>query len=207
MRRLLRFSLRGLLLFTAICCILLGVFANHIARQKRAIAAIREVHGNVYYDFHESHPYALDPSRKSGVPIWLLNRLGEDAFHNVIALDLDSPSVTNAILAEVRHLPAVRRLFISGTTITSNGLEVLKDMPNLRHLYIQGTIDDKSMEYVAAIPQLELLDIQNAHVSNAGLSHLKGKLRLRRLVLYDTGITESGIAELQWALPNCEILN
>jgi hypothetical protein len=63
------------------------------------------------------------------------------------------------------------------------------------------------MQYVAAIPELELLDIQNAPVTNAGLSQLKGKLRLRRLDLYDTDVTESGITELQRALPNCEILN
>jgi hypothetical protein len=194
-------------LFTAVCCILLGVFTNRVARQRRVIAAIREVNGNVYYDFHELRPYALDTSRTSGVPFWLLSCFGEDAFHDVIAVDLDSRRVTNAILAEVRHLPAVRRLFISGATITSDGLEVLKDMPSLRHLYIQGAIDDKSMQYVAAIPELELLDIQNAPVTNAGLSQLKGKLRLRRLDLYDTDVTESGITELQRALPNCEILN
>lgn len=193
--------------FTGLCCVLLGVFTNRVARQKRAIAAIREVYGNVYYDFHESRPYALDTSRTSGFPFWLLKCFGEDAFHNVIAVDLDSPRANDAILAEVRRLPAVRRLFISGTTITSDGLEVLKDMPSLRQLYIQGAIDDESMEYVAAIPQLEVLDIQDARVTDTGLLHLSGNLKLRRLAIFNTDVTDAGLAELQQALSDCEIVN
>jgi len=81
------------------------------------------------------------------------------------------------------------------------------DMPSLRHLYIQGAIDDKSMEYIAAIRQLELLDIQDAHVTDRGLLHLKGNLKLRQLDLFNTDVTDAGIAELQQALPDCEIVN
>ena len=65
MRRLLRFSVRGLLLFTALCCVFFGLVTNRVASQKRAIAAIREVNGNVYYDFHEIRPYALDTTDSS----------------------------------------------------------------------------------------------------------------------------------------------
>ena len=42
-------------------------------------------------------------------------------------------------------------------------------------------------------------------VTDAGLVHLKGLTNLKNLGLSNTKITRAGIAELQKALPNCEI--
>ncbi len=43
--------------------------------------------------------------------------------------------------------------------------------------------------------------------TDAGLVHLKGLTNLYLLVLYGTRITDAGVAELQKALPDCEILH
>ena len=44
-----------------------------------------------------------------------------------------------------------------------------------------------------------------SQLTDAGLVHLKGLTQLQDLNLFDTDITDAGIAELQKALPNCEI--
>jgi hypothetical protein len=42
-------------------------------------------------------------------------------------------------------------------------------------------------------------------VTDAGLEHLKNLTRLKELDLYDTKVTAAGVAELQKALPKCQI--
>ena len=42
-------------------------------------------------------------------------------------------------------------------------------------------------------------------VTDVGLKRLKGLIKLRRLDLHNTKVTDEGVRELQAALPNCEI--
>jgi len=43
-------------------------------------------------------------------------------------------------------------------------------------------------------------------ITDAGLVHLKDLTNLEYLDLRETPITDSGVAELQKAVPNCEII-
>jgi len=52
---------------------------------------------------------------------------------------------------------------------------------------------------------LKTLDISNTPITDAGLPHLKDLTNLTYLNLIETQITDSGVAELQKALPNCKI--
>jgi hypothetical protein len=45
----------------------------------------------------------------------------------------------------------------------------------------------------------------NAHVTDAGLAHLKALRRLKSLSLVSVAVTDQGIAELQASLPGCKI--
>ena len=49
------------------------------------------------------------------------------------------------------------------------------------------------------------VSIRHTRVSDAGLVHLKGLLKLRHLYLFNTNVTDAGIQKLQQALPNCGI--
>jgi len=42
-------------------------------------------------------------------------------------------------------------------------------------------------------------------VSDAGLGHLRGMTRLRALTLIDSPVTESGVRELERALPELQV--
>ena len=53
--------------------------------------------------------------------------------------------------------------------------------------------------------RLRSLYLTSTKVSGAGLVHLKGLANLQGLTLGGTQVTVAGVAELQKALPNCEI--
>ncbi len=54
-------------------------------------------------------------------------------------------------------------------------------------------------------PNLARLVLQGPKVTDAGLSHLKGLKQLDSLLIYNTGVTEKGKADLQQTLPKLKI--
>jgi len=60
--------------------------------------------------------------------------------------------------------------------------------------------------HLKRFPKLKRLYLGNTQVTDAGLVNLKGLARLERLDLSGTRVTDAGVAELQKALPNCQIL-
>lgn len=91
-KRAFRYSLRLVLLAMTMCCVFLGIEANRIAKQRRAVAAILAAGGRVVYEHKtriSGRTYSRCPSLKSvqldcdndgGVPraayISLLQELG-----------------------------------------------------------------------------------------------------------------------------------
>ena len=53
--------------------------------------------------------------------------------------------------------------------------------------------------------QLQTLTLPE-QITNAGLEHLKGLTELQDLLIHCTKTTNTGIAKLQKALPNCKIV-
>jgi hypothetical protein len=166
------------------------------------------------------------------------------------------PSVTNAGLAAVQDLPDLQQLYVLGTrirdrgmvhlermptlevlelpaTITDAGLRILPSLPTLRVLSLrtniaitdeslvavgacptlqvldlsETTINDAGLAYLRDIPQLMVLDLWNTPVSDAGLAHLHGHTMLRHVIVKGTQVTAHGIAALQEALPHCKIVH
>ena len=64
--------------------------------------------------------------------------------------------------------------------------------------------------HLKGLTNLRILILLNPQITDAGLVHLKGLTNLRELYLssvegVDSQITDAGIADLQKALPNCEM--
>jgi hypothetical protein len=59
---------------------------------------------------------------------------------------------------------------------------------------------------LAALKQLQTLDLSRTGVTDRGLKGLAGLRQLRMLRLRDTKVTNGGVADLQQALPNLRIL-
>ena len=54
---------------------------------------------------------------------------------------------------------------------------------------------------------LRRLELGGTHITNADLEHLKSLENLEYLNIHSTKVTAEGVASLQRALPNCEILS
>ena len=54
---------------------------------------------------------------------------------------------------------------------------------------------------------LQHLALMNTKVTDAGLEHLNGLIKLESLFLEGTQVTDEGVEKLQQALPKCKILH
>jgi hypothetical protein len=66
-------------------------------------------------------------------------------------------------------------------------------------------VTDAGLAYLQGLTQLQELGLWSTQVSDAGLVHLWGLTKLNSLYLGDTAVSDAGVAELQKALPNCNI--
>ncbi len=180
-----QFSIRSLLLLTvavALPCSWLAARMRQAAGQQRVVQEIEAAGGLVVYDFQ------LDPSGKQNAkaqmpePAWLRDLLGEDYFHDILALDL-------------RH-----------TGITDETLPRLAGLTCLKHLDLQNTeVSDAGLEHLKGLSRLESLDLRFDDISNRGLKFLEGLPNLRSLALFGTGLTDEEVAKRRQAMPTCTL--
>ena len=88
----------------------------------------------------------------------------------------------------------------------ADGLAQITPLKNLISLSIARTgngITDEALLHVAGLVKLEKLDLDCAHISKAGLVHLKPLHNLRELDLSGTDVT-SDVAKS--VVPNCKIV-
>ena len=67
------------------------------------------------------------------------------------------------------------------------------------------TTDEVLAEKVKGLTKLEVLDLYNTKITDAGLVHLNGLTNLKSLNLERTKVTAAGAQALQKALPGCKI--
>ena len=128
-------------------------------------------------------------------------------FKRLHSLSLYRTGVTDATLEYIRGLTELRHLVLANTKVTDAGLSHVKDLKKLEDLNLWGTlVTDAGLVYVKGLSELRSLNIcYQTGVTDASLRHLKGLSKMTYFNAIDTGMTESGIAELQKALPNCKI--
>ena len=65
-------------------------------------------------------------------------------------------------------------------------------------------ITDAGLIHLKGLTNLHTLSLYRTKITGAGLEHLKGLTNLQKLIISGS-ITDAGVADLQKALPNCEI--
>jgi len=128
-------------------------------------------------------------------------------------LDLLGTRVTAEGLAALKGHPKLHTLILEDNyRITDAGLAHLKDLPALKSLKLRrvslpdpgyGPLRDEALVWVGQLTNLEELEVSGA-ITDAGLTHLKGLTKLRRVVL----ATEMGPAYWDFlkGLPRLEYL-
>jgi len=181
-RRWCQFSLRLLLTVVTLCAILLGLMMWRIRRREEAVAAVRELGGSVIL------------GSEAPVPEWLRRVVPS----RVIVVDLAGTRATNASLARLEGLTALRTLKLDNTNITRGGLEHLAGLTALEVLSLAGTgISDDDVVHLERLRNLARLDLRGTQVADAGLEHLQGMTALEDLSICDTQVTDAGLQHLR----------
>ena len=161
-RRWLRFSLRTMLIGTALVGVVLGLHLRSVRRQRFVKARIHELGGSYFCE------WGL-PISEDIVPNWLERVLGEDHFQTVNHVNLSSTGVSDDQLKFLDDLPYLETLYLEdGTTVTDDGLRHLIEIASLRNLYLPDTITDEGLAVLVNMPQLETLILSDSEVKDAG---------------------------------------
>ena len=195
-RRWLRVSLRGALLLLTVLCVLLGIKASRVHRQKLSVARVQELGGLVAFD-HDMRAGTWS-SQPSGPPLWLTNILGEEWFRKFVLINFDEGSdPTDDDLALLQDLPDVREITLfDRNRITDEGLVHLGRLKHLEKLPLHGTgVRGPGLRHFTS-QKLTLITLQDTPFTDEGMVYLANKASLQYLNLSGTEITDDGLSAL-----------
>ena len=156
----------------------LAVIVAPVQRQRRAVAAVRGLGGEVQYE------------------------RGDDYFNSVVAVSLNQATVTahvtDASLAQLAGLTTIRGLDLTGAQITDVGLAHLKGLTQLQSLDLSNTqVTDVGLEHLKGLTSIRALFLDDTQVTDAGLDHLRGLTGLQMLRLSGAHIGDAGLEHLK----------
>jgi serine/threonine protein kinase len=109
---------------------------------------------------------------------------------------LDLP-ITGAGLRHLSGLTELETLGLMGTAVQNADLVALAALPRLRYVWFMSVVDNDGVKHLAALPQLQALDLIDCRMTEAGLAHLSKAKKLKRLDLTGTkGVNDVGLAHL-----------
>jgi hypothetical protein len=118
--------------------------------------------------------------------------------------------------AGLKHLVSLNRLTHvnlcwpdqkKGGVISDNGMDTIALMTSLESLDLRATqVTDAGLAKLRALPQLKELKLGNTAITDQGLANLQPIKALRNVNIHNCkSVTGKGIADLQKALPNCQV--
>jgi hypothetical protein len=205
-----RYSLRTLFVVVTAVCVVSGFWLNKAFRQRQAVRQFNRLTINPW---GKSVIYGRTDGGSGTspqIPAWLypLSRvIGEEAFGDVIEVDLTVTRASDNDLKILADVPTVERLSLSHTQVTDKGLAHLRGCPRLKFLALNSVqITDDGLTHLASLTELEALGLIGTRVTDDGVRHLMRLEKLRFLSLQDTAISDDGYRKLQAALPQCSIV-
>jgi hypothetical protein len=194
-----QFSLRTLLLFVSVVGVLcgyLGMFIQSAQKQRKAVAQIQRLGGQVNYDYefghHDSPPTPPGPS-------FLRRIFGEDAFANVkyVSLYSETNTIRDEDLIVLRELPKVDQLYLWSPGITDRGMKIVAENRNLQQLsLVDVNISGDGLMLFGKNERLESLYLHAASIDDSTISGIETQGSVRCLILRKTGLTDAGLASV-----------
>jgi hypothetical protein len=99
-------------------------------------------------------------------------------------MEIIAPRLTDAGLAALARLRNLQVLHLEGTAMmTDEGLQALATLPKLRHLRLSGPFTDRGLAYLSAAPALKALWLETPRATEDGLRSLAQIPSLERLTV------------------------
>ena len=119
-RRWLSYSLRTLFIAMTVIGVGLGWKFERVRKQRRAVAAIKEVGGSVWYDYELDAAGNTIPNATPPGPASFRKLVGDDFFANVVRVHLYGTPVSD--LSPLERLANLKELYLEGTQVTDLSL-------------------------------------------------------------------------------------
>jgi hypothetical protein len=133
-----RFSLRTLLIATAVLAVLLALPIRRAIVQKRGREWVASQNGHVSFSYkYDASTDQWDHDASLPAPDWLIDTLGIDFFDTVDTVILDNMEVKD--LSPITDLQGLRQLAIIIEIDDNLDFTPLAELPNLRHLHLDYT--------------------------------------------------------------------
>ena len=187
-----QFSLRSLLVFMLLSCVVMSFVMCWLNSQKdwRIAEANRSIK---QYRSGDSFIIGSSSPKLNLYEIEALGRMTE-----LKDLYLSGPNITDETLPILQRLNKLERLNLNESVITDMGLVHLSKLANLQILHVRSTsINGIGFIYLKNLKQLQILDLTGTKTTDAGLEHLKMLTQLKQLVLSETKITDAGLEHLK----------
>jgi hypothetical protein len=215
----LQFTLRMLLVVTAVLALWLNFQLDRARRQQAAVKAIQAYGGMVRYDFEPEDPKLRKPPPE---PKWLVDLVGVDFLHNIEAVNFncqfkDGQRVENSretadILQELQDLPGLKSIMIQGSQATNESMKTVARLDSLEelwvftHYFMEGNkqrasrpkLTDQGITQLAILKRLRILYIDDAPLGDRALATISQFQRLENLTLQGPGyaFSDEGLAAL-----------
>ena len=205
-----QFTVRGILLLTAILGVVVATCGNYWHKRWRAENRIAHLGGsigkpsvslegtNANDDDLISLANLIHLTNLSDTSVLSLNladtRITDNGLRylskldNLWILSLRGTRVTDEGLVHLTGLSNLDELVLDDTNITGQGLQHLSRLPSLSTLRLQGTaIDDASLAKLHQLSSLEMVMLAGTPITDAGLEHLQTLDGLEAIFLHDSG--------------------
>ena len=192
-RRWFRFSLRTLLIGTAVLGAILGLISNELIRVRRHREAVRTVRrlGGMYAYYCDGQCQPRGP--------WWLAIVCDDLYADeevVCFCSKGNEGLRDEDLRVLTEFPRLRVVEICASGITDDGLVHLENVRGLRRLVLHETqVTGAGLRRLRKTP-IEQLVLGQSAVSDETLECLDSFKRLKKLALYNTSVTDAGLQKL-----------
>ncbi len=122
------------------------------------------------------------------------------------ALHLNA-SLREVLGSPVGELVELRGLGFDHKYSSNEGIAFITNITELRSLSLQNSsVDDDGISHIVKLTKLQTLFLDGSKVTDAGLKLLKNLKSLTLLSVRNLAVSPQAVADLQAALPDCEIL-
>lgn len=117
-----------------------------------------------------------------------------------------STRITAKGLAQLRHIPRLKRLIVSGLNVGDDGLAQIGYLTSVEDLMLKRAhITDTGIIFLRSMGNLRKLTIIDCPISDDGLMQLIALSNLRSLSLGLTQVSDAGVDTFRSARPDCDV--